>query len=779
MAFTSFATRLARHHTPRATLCTLLPIGVILAAWLLFFWRILTPVASDRLTFQQGDFTLQFLAYRQMAYRQLNLGQFPIFEECLYSGYPFQADPQSQVLYPPVLGTMVLGRLLGWSTYPLRALEWEVMLHVLIAALTMYAFLRSARLHRLACVFGALAYAFSGFVTGYAMLQTAILETAAWLPLILLALRQLAASNTFRQCVRPAILLAVSVAMAYTAGHPQTLLFVVYAGAAAFGFWAWRTQRSVKQVVVRGGLAALLAIGLSAAQLLPSLSFMLASTRAQLPFNEAGTGFVLHDISLLVLTGVTNVWQPLYAGMVTLVLVAVALASRRAEVWLWISVSIGALVLGFGANALGFDLAYLFAPGYKQFHSQERHALIIVFALSTLSSIGLHTLLSPMRPRVRYRLWRASKHVAGWAVAAFAVLISLLLFARLSNPAHPEIGTHSDRVAMIALGLLGTAGLLAWRSRLGHTPRWLWATSLLALLVFDLFSINRYTATQQPADPLPALPLVAPIQAAEDLAPGLKSTGAYRLYNHYGLPLNGACVNGLSEISGGSPIVLRDYQTFLQRAPEDVYSRLLNVHYTVTWRGGMGTDDGRRIPDRKLATDKYQNIEANTFLLDWPAPGPQPAWVVTNVVSVQDEDALYQRLNADDYDPSGEAVIYARDGSRVPGSAGGSAGLEGKATGYMKIAAHAEGPTLLVVSEAYHWNWTALVNGTEVRPLIVDGALLGVPIPAGNSTIELSYRPMDLYVGAGISAITLVITIVLRSLPVKPVPLGRGYKGTP
>jgi hypothetical protein len=754
MALTSYATRFARRRT-------LLPIGIIIAVWALFFWRVLTPVDADRLTFQQGDFTLQFLAYRQMAYRQLAEGHFPVFEECLYSGYPFQADPQSQVLYPPVAGTMALGRLLGWATYPLRALEWEVMLHVLVAALTMYAFLRDLRLHRLACLFGAFAFAFSGFMTGYAMLQTSILETSAWLPLIMLALRRLAVCQSARACARPVVLLAISVALAYTAGHPQTLLFIVYAGAAAYTFWAWRARRSARQVVLRGGAAAALAIGLSAAQLIPSLSFMLASTRAQLPFEEAGTGFVLHDISLFVLTGVTNIWQPLYVGMVTLVLAAVALSWRWAEVWLWVAIGAGALVLGFGANALGFDLAYMAAPGYKQFHSQERHALIVVFAMSTLGSYGLHALLGPLRRRARHRLWRACKHVAVGAVAAFALLVALLLFARLADPPRPEVGMFSDRVAMIALGLLATAGLLAWRARLGHTPRWLWGSAVLMLLLFDTFSVNRYTATQKPADPFPALPLVGPVQTAIDLPPALQTTGAYRLYNHYGLPLNGACVNGLNEISGGSPIVLRSYQTLLQRAPEDVYSRLLNVHYTITWRGGMGTDNGRRIPDRKLATDKYQNIEANTFLLDWPAPGPQPAWVVSNVLSVQDEDSLYQRLNDAHFDPLAEAVIDIRDRERAPGSASGKAGLEGKATGYMKIAAHADAQALLVVSEAYHWNWVARVNGAEVRPIIVDGALLGVPIPAGNSTIELSYIPTDLTIGTAISVAALLVIIGL------------------
>jgi hypothetical protein len=743
----------------------LLPIIVIVLAWALFFWRILTPVAADRLTFQQGDFTLQFLAYRQMAYQQFASGQFPAFTECLYSGYPFQADPQSQVLYPPVLGAMTLGRILGWDAYPLRALEWEVMLHVLLAALAQYAFLRSIGLRRPACLLGALAYAFSGFMTGYAMLQTAILETAAWLPLIMLALRRLATANPERGSRRwlwDAALLAVSVAVAFTAGHPQTLLFIIYAGAVAFVVWAWRARLPLKQILMRGGLAALLALGLAAAQWIPSVSFMLASTRAGLPFSEAGTGFTLHDIALFVLTGVINVWQPLYVGILALVLAGVALSARRADAWLWVGIAVGALVLSFGANAFGFDLAYLSAPGYQQFHSQERHALIVVFALTVLCGMGAHMLLSPLRSRARWRLWKASRSLTAWALIAFAALVALLLYTSAQEPRRAELGPISDRVALLALALLGSAGLMAWRARLSRqTPRWLWACAVVGLLVFDTFSVNRYTATQTATEPFPALPLVAPIQAANDLPAALKASNAYRLYNHYGLPLNAACVNGVNEISGGSPIVLQTYKTFLARTPEDVYSQLLNVRYTVTWRGGMGTDNGKRIPDRKLATDKYQNIEANTFLLDWPAPGPQPTWVVTQVTFVENEGALYQRLNAPDYNPSAEALLYRRDQAVVPSSSAGSAGLEGKATGYMKIAAFAQAPALLMVSEAYHWNWTATVNGAPVKPVIADGALLGIPIPAGNSSIELSYRPIDLYIGAALSALTLLVMVAL------------------
>jgi uncharacterized membrane protein YfhO len=61
-----------------------------------------------------------------------------------------------------------------------------------------------------------------------------------------------------------------------------------------------------------------------------------------------------------------------------------------------------------------------------------------------------------------------------------------------------------------------------------------------------------------------------------------------------------------------------------------------------------------------------------------------------------------------------------------------------------------------VLSEAYHWNWTARINGSEAKTLPVNGALLGVYIPAGTASVEFSYRPSELIAGAAISALTVL-----------------------
>ena len=747
----------------------LAPLVILVLMWLLFYWRILTPNLADRLTFQSGDFTLQFLAYRQMAFRQFAAGIFPVLEECLYSGHPFQPDPQSQVLYPPVLGLMLLGRALGWTEYPLRALEWEVMLHVLWAGLGMYALLRGMvrdglvrPLHRAAALWGAVSLMFGGFLTGYAVLQTGILETFAWAPWLLLALNRLATSQSGPRQTNwwpKAGLVALIAAIAYTAGHPQTLLFLVYAGAIAYLYWSWpppNTNASLawRRLLVKGAAVGVLTLGFAAAQLVPSLVFAQTSTRASIGFNEAGTGFQPADLWMLFTNDNFVFWQPMYIGVAAFILAIVAIVGQFRRVWIWVAIGLGALVLSFGAHTLGYDLAYLLAPGYGQFRSQERHAAIVSLMLCILSAYGLNGLLRPLSAPLLQQVRGGGLRLVNWSL--FAAALALLVRV-IGSATQSDTFALTNRLVLLFVGMLGIGILLLWRSRLRSRlkmPRTVWVVFAFGLLAFDLFTITRYTVTQPVGPTYPPSNLFTTVT---DRTP--------RLHNHYGLDLNIACVNGFREIGGGSPIKIKAYDTFLKRTPEDVYSKLLNVRYTVTWRGGMGLDNGRHIPERKLADDKFDNNDIHLFELLWEPMPSQEAWVAPMVQTAANDDEVYAQLSADGFDPFRQAVIYQRDANQVGPATNSStkanAGVEGQAIGYMKVAAYSDAPALLVVSRAFYPNWIAQVNGISVIPIVADGALIGVPIPAGNSTIEISYRPLDLYIGGAMTLATAVVFMLV------------------
>lgn len=740
------------------------PIAVLVGLWFLFFWRVLAADPSARLTFQQGDFTLQFLAYRQMAFRQLREGRFPVFEECLYAGYPFQADPQSQMLYPPVLGIMLLGRALGWETYPLAALEWEAALHVLWAALGMYAFLwRGLALHRLAALFGALAFGFSGFITGYPILQTGILETAAWLPWMLLVVRRMVQAQRW---VPYAVAAAWILAFAFAAGHPQTFVLVLYASIFAFLAWGYRAL-DWRLLAMRGVVIGALAAGISAAQLLPTFAYMLASTRASLSFVESTGGFVLRDLALLVLTGVLNAFgQPLYVGIITLVLAALAVALRLRQVWMWLVLALVALAFSFGSNAFAFEVAYWLVPGYRLFRSQERHAFLFVFAASALGAMGLDALLAPLLVRVRALLQAWASQLWSWATGVFVVFLAVLFAVQGKLLDAQTLPGFENRLMLLVIGIAGATVLLRWRADLGKTARAVWGSAAIALLVFDVFTANRDVVTQPYADPFPSSPLLKPVLELVQASPARGFVP--RVYNHYGLPLNYACVFGANEVGGGSPIALAHYKAYLERAPEGVMIRQLNVRYAVTWRGAMQTREGEMLPWFLLARAQMPQGEASTYRLDWQPLDFEGVWVANEVRPAASADAIFEAMHAPGYDPFRIAFIFEHDLPHVRAALGattlrgrGSAAVEGHAPGYAKIAVNVDAPALLVLSKAYHWNWVALVDGREVRPIPVNVGLLGVPIPAGARSIELSYRPLDFHIGLGISALSVLTSVIL------------------
>ena len=131
--------RTARQRPGWRDLAALLVIALI---WILFYWRLFAPIEADRVQLAPGDFTQQFLVFRNYAFQEFRAGRLPTWLSCVDSGYPYQADPQAALFYPPGLANIGLNLLGGASQFPIGALELEAALHILLAAALMYAFLR-------------------------------------------------------------------------------------------------------------------------------------------------------------------------------------------------------------------------------------------------------------------------------------------------------------------------------------------------------------------------------------------------------------------------------------------------------------------------------------------------------------------------------------------------------------------------------------------------------------------------------------------------------------
>ncbi|MFL6415876.1 MAG: hypothetical protein ACJ74Y_09430 [Bryobacteraceae bacterium] len=70
------------------------------------------------------------------------------------------------------------------------------------------------------------------------------------------------------------------------------------------------------------------------------------------------------------------------------------------------------------------------------------------------------------------------------------------------------------------------------------------------------------------------------------------------------------------------------------------------------------------------------------------------------------------------------------------------------------------GTALLVFSELFYPGRFATVNGKETSIHCANEAFRSVLVPGGDSTVELRYRPLPLYLGAAVSMAAFLATLV-------------------
>jgi hypothetical protein len=81
-------------------------------------------------------------------------------------------------------------------------------------------------------------------------------------------------------------------------------------------------------------------------------------------------------------------------------------------------------------------------------------------------------------------------------------------------------------------------------------------------------------------------------------------------------------------------------------------------------------------------------------------------------------------------------------------------------------------PGLLVVTDLHYPGWTAEAEGRRLPILRADGWFRAVALPAGTHKVVFRYRPLSVYVGAGVSAAVLLAMLFLWSRG-EPVRRGR------
>lgn len=736
-----------------------------------------SPVLLGLRTFPDGDFTHHFLPFSLFQQQEMLAGRLPVWNPYTYGGHPFLADVQAAVFYP--LSTLLLLLTLPWQEAGARLyfLQLEAVLHVALAGVFTYLLAAELTGQRWAGVLAGITFAFSGYLTGYPPVQLAVLRTAVWLPLLLwLLLRTAAEPARWRWPVG----LGVAAAAAFLAGHSQTFLHIAYtAGAWGVLLMALRWRSLGGHARLRLGLAllgsVLIALGLSAAQLLPSVEFAGLSVRANVDYAFVAGGFPLQDTWQLLLPAVLTHYSPLYVGVIGLGLAwtgaacvfgrwaqapakARRLPSPRVGAAFFLGLAVVGLLLSYGGNGFLYPLFYSLAPGWNLFRGQERAAYLAALGLSVLAGYGMWALEAMP---LRLRAWTAT------AFAAAAIGGTYLFGLLWQLPGRTAIGeTQFLLAAALTVALASTFAVLL------RTPGWSTRRSLwLAILAAaNLFLVNMGTNAGEfgPARRVLLAPEVQAVQAAAQSGraesvglPG-RVYNEFRVYEDYGMRI------GVEDVWGASPLRLARYAQLFDEFPLDRMWRLLGVEHVLTWRKELFG------PSELLG--EFPQAADTTYLHRLPGAHPR-AWLATRLQGTDDVAAL--ALLADHaFDLETDAVVEStalpadvqiRSTSETGGAAQVRVTRRGPAD--LQIEVQNSPGALLVVAENWMPGWRVLdLNCTgecpqesnpiglpSFQPLRANLTLVGVPVPRGSYRFALQYRPFSVQLGLWIGAVTLLL----------------------
>jgi hypothetical protein len=660
-------------------------------------------------------------------------------------GWPAGADTAAYVWYPIRVALLHAG--LGFDAFVIGA--------YVIAALGVHVYLRLVGLGIAAAVFGAVSFAFSGFMVAQ-FLHTSMIHAAAWVPWTFAGVE----GCLGRGARRFAMLTAAAVALACLAGHMQ---IAFYGLVAVVAYWLVRARTAPRAHWLLAGGGLVLGVLLAAPQLVFTMRYVRDTPRVAIGYDDfVAYSLPLRQVSAMLfpfLFGAPG--RPLgmpYVGAdnfneLTLAMpflsIVLALAGsgfgRRDLAAFWWALALVALVLALGGNVPTLARLVYRLPGFAAFRVPARHAMELCLALSVLAAFGLERLLQDSPQTRRRWLGLAAALAVVVAIASMPMhraAIGAAAAFRIAPPPWSRDPAIWSGLGGVAVGVVGMAAL-ARGGRIGATG--FGVAALLGVLLWATFSDWRVGTTDGTVE---ATPLERDVVARVAAGGGrvLHTQGGWRTrftlgrmrslgvpsLNWYG-PLVPARALELVEMSTNGVVKPRALAASNQVL--DVYGvrwaaiNDMSSEFHVALRAAL-VPPRWRLSGREGDTTVYENVRALPLAWlcsAWRAVGP-------------DEARRLLQEGGEGFDAAREALVTdvpsGGDRPAVPGTA--TARWSGPGAIVAEVDAATDG--FLVVSVNGLPGWTATVDGVAQPLHQTDYALTGLPVAAGRHRVALVYR---------------------------------------
>lgn len=639
---------------------------------------------------------------RLEAARQWKSGNVPLWNPWKRAGMPLLADTTAGAIYPgnaPYLFVAATERD-GAGPSVFAAMDVVAALHAVLAGLFTFGFLRALGAGAAAATLGGLVYAGSGTMAWFAAWYIQIQNSAAWLPLVLLAVHRAATSN--EAAVGWIAVGGVAVALQFFAGFPETSFYsgviaILYALSLVRRDEPWRAPRAVASVYVAG-------IALAAVQLVPSLELQMLSRRpAELSLEmfqslPASPAMVWSWFQPPVDSGLAFPPTTAYHfGAAAVLAGALGLLSRSRASLFFAALLATGFVLSIGpATPVSGWLHEL--PGFGAFRHPFKHLFELSFAMAVLAGLGAD------------RLVRWSRD-ARWPVV------------------------------LVAFAIVATAASLR--------------TSHAVLVAANPPQVDASGARPAIADRIePGWRVLTPRQWFQKRDPGFL-LGDYP--SRFRVPaLHGAGPFLWEPLADATGMV--EEETAFRRGLFGAADRtlaVLSTRYVVQTKQA-----GKFLPPLDASVWREVSAHADARLVERTDALPRVRFV--GEVRCGDAATIAASLRGEAADPRDVALLACDDPYRPAGplheARSPTATIARDEAGHLTLETTVpEGRSaFLVLSQADHPGWRAWSGEQELRIHRVHGLVQGVEVPGGASRVDVAYRPRSFVIGALVSATAAV-----------------------
>lgn len=743
-------------------------------------------LAGGFLVNPRSDQYIAGYAFRDFAAQSLRAGKgFPLWEPYLFGGMPFVASMHGDIFYPTFLLRMILPTDV--------AMTWGFIIHLFLAGLFTYVFLRRVGLGFAAAIVGGLAYMLSGQIASLVSPgHDGKLFINALFPMSLYLLHQ--GIRGARSWAWGA--LAFVIGLAVLSPHPQLLQYLLLASGAYalhLAYFGAPEDRLPRDVATKRLLLALLAIivggAMGAIQYMPVREYVAWSPRAAGMSGgyEHATSYSMPPEELIntylpQFSGILdNYWgkngihlHSEYLGAAALLLAGAAFGAggtrRRRAVWFWTGILAIATLWALGGNTGFYRLVYAIVPGTKFFRAPSTIFFVTAFAVAVLAAIGTERVLAGEVGR---------KYLFGWVGASIAITLLALVGGFTNMAQSMALEGRYDFVASnagaVKLGafrslifVLGAAAI-AWFTSQGRLKTNVAGWLLAALVALDLWSIDRHYWLFSPpaktiyatdsaieyvkAQPQPGrvLPIPGQTNYRDPFLSGdaLWSNGVRQVIGYHG-----------NELGRFDQLVGKDEGYRYLLGDPNVW-KLLNVRYIYTESAEAPIPGMRR-----LAGPAKNAAGSIVYLYEMPGDN-RYAWVTPVIVKAPDEQVLGTVLDprfdirrAALFDTS--AKVMGQQIAQLPDTIPVAATVTKYEPGKVSLRLDGAVPqgAALIVSENYYPGWTATVDGKAATVGRADFVLTGVELPAGAKTVELSFDSAPYHTGKMVTLLALALAIL-------------------